>query len=218
MARWDRHQGLPDLDLERGADEVQFGLALAAEDRGQEGGQGHTVLNIARLRPAGAHVGHCSGAAHVGGEGEPAKPARGRHCKGLAKRCLDPVPADRKTLATACIIAGRHRLPPQEQIMQAAGAGKPCFKRGVEQGEPVGQQAFGVVERQILLIAFRRHPGPLGKHPLKMGWRKADRSGKFFQCWLFGDLFADMVDGAGNQRVVIGIGCHGGFPVHLPST
>ena len=83
---------------------------------------------------------------------------------------------------------------------------RPAGVGGVEHAVPLGQQALGVVERQVLLVALGADPDPLAEHPLEMRRAEADAGGDLVQRRLLGGARGDVVDGAADHRVVVGLG------------
>ncbi|OIQ63648.1 hypothetical protein GALL_548110 [mine drainage metagenome] len=102
--------------------------------------------------------------------------------------------------------------------MQAAGAGKAGFQRGIQQGEPIRQQLLGVIERQVLLIAFWRHADPSRKRALKMRRAHAHPACEIVERDLR-PACVDQVQRAGDDAVMVGgavrIGLHRVSPVGI---
>lgn len=67
-----------------------------------------------------------------------------------------------------------------------------------------------MVEREVLLIAFRRDARPLGKHPLEVHRREADGVRNLVKFRLLAHSAVDVVNSAGDYGVVVGIMCHRG--------
>ena len=61
--------------------------------------------------------------------------------------------------------------------MQPPGAGEAGGVGGVEDGVTLGEQALGVVEREILLVALRADADPLAEYALEVCRAEADASG-----------------------------------------
>ena len=153
-----------------------------------------------------AQVGHRRVAAGLGGEGEAAEAAVGAHRQRRAEGGVEPAPGDLQPLAAAGVLAGAHRLPAQEEIVQPPRAGEAAGVRGVEHAVPLGEQPLGVVEREILLVALGADADPLAEHPLEVRRAEADAGGDLVERRLLRGAGGDMVDGAADHRVVVGLG------------
>ena len=101
------------------------------------------------------------------GEGEAGEAVLGDHHQRRAERRGMEAVADGDALAARLVVAGRHRLVGDEQIVQAAGTGEADLVAGVEDGSGIGQQAAGMVERHRLEEALRRQAGPAGEQALQ---------------------------------------------------
>ncbi len=198
-------QRLPDLDLERAAGEVQPRLAAPGEGRRHPRRDPLGRLDVGRLRPARPQVVHRRSGPHLRREGEPAEAAVGAHRQRRAEGRVEPAEGDVEALAGAGELAGAHRLPAQEEVVEAAGAREPGGERRVEHRVPFGEQALGVVEGEILLVALGADPHPLAEHPLEVRRAEPDRSRDLVERRLLGRAGDDVVDGAADDRVVVGL-------------
>ena len=171
VARGDLQEGFPDFDLERGPDEVEGGRAVGAfcpKSCVDPRTQAHRVFHIGGFGPAAGEVCHRRLAALVFREGEPADAFVGTHEECGAEGAFEPAPENREACTAFGEVAGAHRFPCEEHVVQAAGAGEAdcvCCGQGCEF---VAQEGLGMPHGQILLVAFGRHPNPLREHPLEM--------------------------------------------------
>ena len=136
-AHRDREQLLPHAHFEIGADQHHAQRLLRApqrriEDAPRGGGGGREVLDVARLRPARAHVLERRAFLAGVGEREAGQPARRDHHQRHAERAGVEAVADGEAFAAGLPFARRHRLVRDEQIVQPAGAGQADFVGGLQ--------------------------------------------------------------------------------------
>src|SRR5690606_26095378 len=124
----DAEERLPDADLEVGAlhaERERIGPRL--EDAPGDRPGARLVGHEAGAGPAGAEVGQRRLGAFLGGaaeEGEAADPALGLAEEGVAEgRGVDAV-ADGEPCALALVLARRHRLQTDEEVVEPPGAGE----------------------------------------------------------------------------------------------
>ena len=133
------------------------------------------ILDVARARPAAAHVGERRLLLAGIGEGETGEPAR-----------RSPSPAPCRTARGGnrsgsvrpspprLPFARRHRLVGDEQIVQAAGPGQPDLVGGVEHARGIAQQRARMIERDRLQEGLRRQAGPAAEQVMQLAGRHAD--------------------------------------------
>ena len=168
-------QRLPDLDLERRADQVQPRLAAPPKA-------------ARRPRPPAAPAPRRTPPSASARAGRPSPPRarsrrrrRGRRARG---RCPWPAPGRR-----ACRTSPRRSSSPSPPRAYSPGLiasqrrkrscsrpdpDSPAGIGGVEHAVPLGEQPLGVVERQVLLVALRADADPLAEHALEMRRAQAD--------------------------------------------
>lgn len=210
LARGDLHQGLPDFDLERGADQMQmrrrFGIK-GALDMGRDGG---IVMDEIGLGPARNHIRKRGLAPDFMAKPKPTQPLRGGGGDHLAKRALAEPICDAQPRAFLRIGARAHRFPCQKQIVQSPRPRQARFMRGGKCCVMCAQQLFCVAKCQILLKTFRGYPRPTGEHTLEMRGAQTGLRGEILQGH-WGVCVIDCVNGAAHDVEMIGgVLGHGG--------
>ena len=114
--------------------------------------------------------------------------------------------ADGEAIAARLVVAGRHRLVGDEEIVQAAGTGHAELERRFEQRHALVEQFSRVIERHRLQEGFRRQAGPAGEELLQPGRGLADIVRQCLQRRLVAVVEADLLDDAAHGLVVASCG------------
>ena len=131
----------------------------------RSGGRG--VRDEARRRPAPCHVGQRRGLV-IDDEGQPANAAFGVHHERLTEGAFVKAEPDGEPRAEPFVLARRHRLAGDEQIVQRARARQPGVVTGIEHALRARERAFGVLDGERLQKALGADAGPAAKQTLEM--------------------------------------------------
>ena len=176
-AHWNAQQGLPDPKLEIRADQDDAQRLVGAPKDGIEGARGvrggrARVLDQARSRPAARHVGERGLAVFLVDETKTRHAAgRGNHDRLAEGRGVEAV-SQRQVVAT--IVAGGQRLVGDEQVMQAARAGKADVIGRIQHARRIAQKLARPLDGDSLQERLRRQARPALEDVLKVRSRKAD--------------------------------------------
>ncbi|KNX39779.1 hypothetical protein ROTO_36800 [Roseovarius tolerans] len=207
MARGNREQRLPHLDLKRRADHVEHGFAASLKPCIHPMRDLLRGLYIDRVGPPRAHIGHGHITSKLCGKGHTAQTTVGPHGKRLTEGAVEPAVIDDQSRPLARELTGAHRLPSQKQIMQPPRARQPRRIGGLQSGIALRQKGLGMTKRQILLVTLGRYAHPLREKPLKMRGAHAHLTRKVLErkCLV---ARIDQVNRTAHDVVVVGIvGC-----------
>ena len=89
--------------------------------------------------------------------------------------------------------------------METPRTGKARFVGGIGEGGTVSEPGFGVFERQVLPEFLGTHARPFGEKTLEMKLAQVRFFGQFTQGRLLPEVGGQVLDGAGNLLVGVGV-------------
>ena len=183
---------------------------MRIEDAPGEGRGRGGVLDVFGAWPAPPHVGEGGGPVAFVDEAEPGETALARDEDRLAERGRMEAEAHDEAGAAGLVVARRHGLVGDEQIVQAPGARQTDLVGGVEHAGGVGEQRLGAVERKRLQERLRRQAAPTPEQVVHMRRRQPDMRGDVVERGLLPPALRDEGDDAAHALVIrdrdVGVG------------
>ena len=198
-------QCLPHLHLKLRTLQIQLYLAQSAPVL-RENEQDIPLYIVERLPEPCAGEPPLQGAERlhtVVGELHAANAFRSRSDKYVAERRRGETVIDKKILPAVFVLAGRHALDGNEQVVQPSRTGQSHLLRRVEKRcVRLVQDTLGIFDIEVLQEMLRRNPCPFFENPLKMERTHIHRFGYDLQTGLFLAVIPYEPDGFGNPAII----------------